>query len=171
MAIKISKANTTLIGYAVVLTVIGSTILAIIYVYTAQKNILFPNQRVTRAPAPTPKPKNLPAGKQVYQFSHGDGVSGPKLGEVIIDPLDAAPNQMQTVTATIRNDTPVTAAVATVLTDHDQTEYPLTQTTGSLTDGTWEGSWSITDSYLWTYGIHFRLESPSGSWQGDLTFR
>jgi hypothetical protein len=113
----------------------------------------------------------LPKGFQSWQFSHGDEVKGPKIKTATIDTLTPPMGGSQTLTLTIKSDSPVTNATATVHTDSTSQNYPLELNKGSTTDGTWIGIWRINDSHDCVYHISFVLENQSESWTGALTFR
>jgi len=130
-------------------------------------------QVISPAPKPTPPPRKiypLPSGTQSWKFSHGPDVKGPKIQTATVDPLTPNTRDTQTVTVTIKNDTPVTAAV-TLYTDTMHKTFPMKLTTGTLTDGTWTANWKMEDTYNNTYHIDFTLDSASGNWTGALTFR
>jgi hypothetical protein len=128
----------------------------------------------TAAPAPTstPRPiKSLPGGKQIYNFSHGAGVIGPKLQQVVVDPLTPGVGETQAVTITIKHDSPVTEASVVLLTDIQTTVYPLTLIAGTTTDGTWQGSWKIPETYNYNYYLKFSLKSATGNYNDGLKLR
>lgn len=124
-----------------------------------------PIAMITPTPSPTPKP--LPSGKQTYRFSHGQNVTGPKPQTVVVDPLTPAPGEKQTVTVIIASDSPIIEAKATLDTDHDSNIYPLTASQGE----TWEATWTINDSYDYTYYLHLFLKSADGTFENGLRFR
>lgn len=73
---------------------------------------------ITLVPTPTP-PHHLyplPGGVQEWQFSHGPGVTGPKIQTAIVDPLTPAKGGTQTVTITAKHDSAI-SATATLYTD------------------------------------------------------
>lgn len=114
---------------------------------------------------------SLPSGKQEWTFEHGDGVTGPKIQTATVDPLTPKKGEHQTITITVKNDTPVTLARATVFTDGQQNRVDLKLTSGSATDGTWTGGLTMTDTYNIIYHIDFHLESATTRWDGALRFR
>jgi hypothetical protein len=125
----------------------------------------------TPPPAPTPAPKPLPSGRQIYNLSHGENVNGPKISQVIIDPLDPSVGGTQIVIIKITHTSPVTKAEATLETDNMDKTYILDRVAGSDTDGTWQASWKTEDSYNRTYYLFFKLESEEDTYEGGLTFR
>ena len=113
----------------------------------------------------------LPSGKQSWAFSRGSEVKGPKIDIATVDPLTPGKGDVQTVTITVKNDTPVTKAITTLFTDNQSLVLDLKLISGSSTDGTWAISWKISDTYNNIYHINFDLISSSGNWSGALTFR
>ncbi len=123
-------------------------------------------------PTPTPRPvKPLPSGKQEYTFSHGKNVVGPKIGTAVVDPLTPVANGNQTLTVTIKHDSPVTDASVTLVTDTKREQHSLQLASGTTSEGTWAASWKMTDTYNYTYRIEFRLQSATDIYTGGLTFR
>lgn len=125
------------------------------------------------ASRPTLPPRKiypLPAGRQSWRFSQGRLVTGPKIQTATVDPVDAANGTTQTVTITVKHDSPVSATV-TVRTDTTAPSYPMKLIAGTLTDGTWEASWKVLDTHNYIYRINFLLQSSTGNWSGGLTFR
>lgn len=127
----------------------------------------------TLSPSPTPKssPKPIPSGKQTYYLSHGKNVKGPKISQVIVDPLDPSVGKTQVVTVKIAHTSPVINVKATLETDNMNKTYTFKHIAGSNTDGTWQTSWIIEDSYDYTYYLSFRLTSEADTFEGGLTFR
>jgi hypothetical protein len=113
----------------------------------------------------------LPKGFQSWEFSHGDEVKGPKIQTATIDTLTPPMGAAQTLTLTIKSDSPVKKAIATLFTDSTSQSYPLELNKGTDTNGTWVGTWQTNDSYECVYHISFVLENESNSWTGALTFR
>lgn len=113
----------------------------------------------------------LPSGRQQWTFEHGNGVTGPKIQTATVNPLTPNKGDKQTITITIKNDTPVTVARATVFTDGQQNRLDLKLSGGTPTDGTWEGSLTMNDTYKIIYHIDFHLESATNRWDGALRFR
>lgn len=144
-----------------------------IYCLPLDKITTFITSKIVKpSPKPTPrKIRPLPAGKKVFYFSRGSGVVGPKLQQVIVDPLTPERNSTQTVTATIKHDSPVTSAAVKLHTDNMTVDFPLTLASGSATNGTWTGTWQMTDTYNYTYYLQFFLQSATGEYDHGLRFR
>ena len=129
--------------------------------------------QIVPTPSPTPPPRKLyplPTGTVTWAFSHGPDVTGPKIQTATIDPVTPNKGGTQTVTITVKHDSPVTATV-TEFTDTTHQSFPMKLTAGTPTDGTWTASWKLNDTYNATYHIDFLLQSSTGNWSGALTFR
>lgn len=160
--------------YALVLIIISALVFFGLVVTIAFPNI---KKLFTKTPPHIPSkvtcasPLPLAKGFQSWKFSYGDAVVGPKIGTATIDTLTPPPGSTQTLTLTIKNQTPVIKALATVYTDNSHESYELAVTKGTTYDGTWQGIWKLTDSTDCIYRIEFDLRSSSGNWTGALTFR
>lgn len=119
-----------------------------------------------------PSPKPLATGKQIYQIS-GSKTGAPKIAEFIIDPIDPKPgaNQKVSVKVLSLDNQPVTEVAATMITDNKKATYPLKLTSGTNLDGVWEGSWSLSDSYLYLYQAAIKAKNAKDEWEVTLTFR
>jgi hypothetical protein len=123
-------------------------------------------------PTPTPGPiKSISSGKQIYNVSHGSAVKGPKIQQVTIDPQTPAPKEKQTVTLVIKNDSPLTEAVVYIQTDNRELSFPLKLIEGNTQNGTWQGTWGISDTYNYTYYLRFNLKSPTGDYNSGIRLR
>lgn len=137
----------------------------------------FVQPETTEAPKATPAPTLcpnyvIPTGKQLYRYSHGPKVVGPKIQTVEFDPLDPATGQKQTVTITVKNDSPVTSASLTLISDGDETQtakFKLKE--GTEVEGTWELSWQLKDSYKCRYAFKYNLESSTGNFESTQYIR
>lgn len=125
----------------------------------------------TMEAVPTTIPYKLPTGSQTYRFSNGESVVGPKIQTLIINPLDPAKSGSQTITLTIKHDSPVTSAVVTIITDNNESPLILKLTNGTDTDGTWTGNWTVNDTYNKRYGIKFSLKSSTGNYNNVMFIR
>jgi hypothetical protein len=129
-----------------------------------------PNQ-FTQGVLPTPTPKPIPSGTQLYRFSHGSEVVGPKIKRVEIDPLDPAIGANQKLTVTISHTALINHASLWVQTDNESIDRSLKLVEGDTYEGTWEGEWTISDSYDYNYYFSFDLRSDLGDYQGGLRIR
>ena len=119
-----------------------------------------------------PAPKPLAGGRQHYTIS-GSKINAPKVAEVVIDPIDPAPGTNQKVSAKVLSlsGEPVTEVTATMITDNKKTAYPLKLTSGTNLDGVWEGSWNLSDTYLYLYQAAIKAKNAKDEWEVILTFR
>lgn len=131
------------------------------------------NNNLSSTPSPTPKPtiKPLPKGRQIYNYSHGDQVTGPKPSSATIDPIDPNLNEEQYLSIKVEHDKEVKSAVATVITDNQQKEYKMELISGTKTNGVWGAKWKMRDSYKYKYQIEYIFKSGNEIHEGALTFR
>lgn len=135
------------------------------------------SSRTDRNPAKSPSPPpaglvvSLPSGPQTYKFSHGKEVLGPKTSELTLDPLTPQNGQTQTLTLQASHTSPITSVSVEVITDNQTTPHALTQSSGDELDGTWSGSWTIDDSYDYTYGLRLMLSSADHNYDNTMWFR
>lgn len=123
-----------------------------------------PTRTPTPKPTPTPTPTYLAPGKQVYNVSTTS--SGPKVSQATFDPQDPARGQKQTVTIKANHTSPIQSVSIKLTTDNKSQTYPLRLTSGTNLSGSWEGSWTIDDTYLYTY--IFDVTAASGSEQTSV---
>jgi hypothetical protein len=130
-----------------------------------------PSPTPTAIPSPTPTPRPIPHGPMDFTSSQSD-TTVPQLREGHIDPYDPARGSTQTVTITVKHSAPVTQVTAVLKTDHTKTpSIPFTLISGTATDGTWKGSWQVTDSYLYTYILELRATSGTKTGTVGITLR
>ncbi len=126
-------------------------------------------EEVEATPKPTIKP--LPTGKQVYAYSHGDDVAGPKPTEVTIDPIDPEQGGTQLLSVKIGNTTPVSKANIVLKTDNQEKEYPLVLTEKGDDFDIWTASWKMNDSYDYIYKVSIVVDGTVETFSGGLSFR
>jgi hypothetical protein len=118
-----------------------------------------PTPTPTRIPIPTPTPRPIPHGPADFTISQSDATV-PQMRSGHIDPYDPARGTTQKVTITVKHPEPVTSVTAVLKTDHKvSAPIPFTLISGTATDGTWVGSWTVTDSYLFIYKLELRATS------------
>lgn len=107
----------------------------------------------TKSPAEPPITP-LAQGKQIYNISGGTK-GGPQMTQVLIDPLDPKPSQIQTLTLKANNLKPIVEIKATVITDNKNEESvnTLKLISGTNVDGVWQGSWRIKSEHNYNYQI------------------
>lgn len=136
----------------------------------ARPQVSSPTPKPTLTPTPRPI-KELPGGKQVYNVSSGPKVIGPKIQQITLDPQTPSPQETQTVTIKVKHDSPVTEAVAYVQTDNKELNYAMKLIEGTTTDGTWQASWKMADTYNYNYYIRFDLKSATGEYNDGIRLR
>jgi hypothetical protein len=111
---------------------------------------------------PTPSPRPIPHGKMGFTVGQSDKTV-PQFGKGSIDPYDPEKGSTQTVTITVKHKKPVTKVTATLKTDKNiSAPVPLALVDGTNTNGQWQGSWKVTDTYLYIYKLILKAESASG---------
>ena len=139
------------------------------FAYLGRKIFLTPPGQTQATPRPSPIP--LATGKQTYMIS-GSLPGAAKIAEATIDPIDPATATLQKLTLQVLDTKGVTEVKATVWTDNKTTPHQLSLKSGTKTDGIWEGSWSLSDSYDYRYGIVLKAKNEDGLWTtNSLTFR
>lgn len=122
-------------------------------------------------PTPTPTPRPIPSGRQIFNLSHGEGVKGPRISQLIVDPLNPFVGGTQIVTVKIAYTSPITEVKARLDTDSMNKSYTFKRIAGSDTDGTWQASWKMEDSYNYIYYLFFELASETDTYKGGFPFR
>lgn len=118
---------------------------------------------------PTPNPYKLPRGAQSYTITSGKDVKGPKITNVVIDPLDPKNGTKQTFKVTVES--PVTSAAVTVHTDNKETNVDLKLVSGDSTKGVYQGSWIVDDSYDYVYAFTYVIKGPDGVYDNTMFLR
>lgn len=170
----------------VVLVVLGG----LLYVFVSRKNAPSPltsstvqtqendeisggneNMQVNEKPIPTatPQPKPIPKGKTDFFVSVGNNVKGPRMGKGTIDPYDPGVNAQQTMTIEVSDTVPVEKVIALLKTDNKtSSEMMLSPVPGTKN---WKGTWTVDDSYLYTYQLTIKATSASGTSSVDVLLR
>lgn len=174
------SASTEVVAYIIVISIIVVTLCAIYYVYTAQKlSVLSPeelqvSQNNSQAriipPTPTPTPRAIPSGK--HGFSISTSQNGPQFSRGFLDPYDPAIGTKQVITLQLTDTKPIQKAWITIQTDH-KTSKPIyfQKTDGSEQSGEWQATWTVDDSYLYTYAMTFFAQSANGVSSVPALFR
>ena len=69
------------------------------------------------------------------------------------------------------DESPISKVTVEVITDAKKAMHDLSLASGEETDGTWEGTWAIDDSYETIYGMRLVLTSPSVKYDQVFNFR
>lgn len=123
-----------------------------------------------KIPTPTHSPRPIPSGKKTFSVSSGKK-TGPLFGEGAIDPYDPKIKATQTISVAITGTKPVTTATLTMQTDTKTKKVPMKIISGTNTNGVWEGSWTVDDSYLFTYVATITASDNTETNKIDLTLR
>lgn len=110
------------------------------------------------------------SGAQTYKVSTSNI---PTITQVIVDPFDMTCFATQTVTVKITdsNENPITSVEGMVSTDAVIIPFTFAFQDGEADNGTWQGSWVLTDSICYNFMLTITAKSASGSSKVDLTFR
>lgn len=125
----------------------------------------------TPSPTPLVTPKPLPTGNQVYNFSHGKDVFGPKPAQMTVSPIDPKLNQDQKIVVTIAHPLPITKTKLTLVTDTKSQDAPLTFVKKEGDLEYWEATWKMIDTYNRQYQINIMLSDGQAEFNGGLTIR
>lgn len=111
------------------------------------------------------------SGRRTY-FTHGTG-SQPQIMRIDIDNLATQFGGTQTISVQIRDtaDNPITLVKGLVQLDNSRANFSFSLFSGSETNGTWSGSWSVIDTFCHNYTLSITATSGSGTSKVDLTFR
>lgn len=117
----------------------------------------------TPTPSPTPTPRPLRGSGKIHFSVSGGSKNTPTISEGWLDPIDPKRGEKQVLTIVISSENaPVTSVVATFKSDNEIRHFPLQITTGTTTNGTWQGEWMINDSYAYRYRLDVEATSDSG---------
>lgn len=111
--------------------------------------------------APTPI-LILPKGKQTYTVRGGD-TDISRVTSVTVDPLDAKKGDKQTLTVKIASKEPVKTFNVVLNSDNGGKEYSLALASGDTSNGTWETSYTLTDSTSKIYSFVFNIITNNGN--------
>lgn len=122
-----------------------------------------PSSQLTESttPTPTPPPTKLFHGKDSYSISRGSAATGPSPSKLTLDPLDPEVGANQTFTVEISHTYPVVTAFLSIRSDTKTTKVPLSLVSGTAQKGTWQGSWTVPETYLYNYVVTITAQSAS----------
>lgn len=130
-----------------------------------------PTPATTLKIPPTSSPRPIPHGKIGFSVGQADK-TGPQFGRGEIDPYDPPQGDKQTVTINVKDGQPIIQVAVILKTDNAVSQpYPLQLISGSATDGQWQGSWTVDDTYLYTYNLVFEATSSRGQSTVEITLR
>ena len=127
------------------------------------------------APKLTPKAKGTPApllqGKETYTISQTAGVR-PRIVLAEIDPHEPKVGENQRIRVRVIDQAPISEVTISLKSDNKTTNLPPTKLVdGTNLDGTWETSWNINDSILYTYVFSFKVQGTNVKSSVDLPIR
>lgn len=144
----------------IILFLLAVGINAFIYVYKSKESST--STVSTVAPTPRPSPRPIPHGKKGFTVSQSDKTV-PQFSKGSVDPYDPIKDSAQIVTISVKHEKPITKVTAMLKTDNTVLgSVPLDLISGTNTNGEWQGSIQITDSYLYTYILVLQAESQEG---------
>lgn len=124
----------------------------------------------TPTPIPTPTPNPIPHGNKGFSVSSRN--PGPRMGRGTITPYDPAIGTTQSISINVSDSiNPVTSVGVIVQTDHATTTHAMSLTSGTTSNGVWTASWTVTDSYNYTYKATLSAGSASGINAVTMTLR
>lgn len=130
-----------------------------------------PKPSPTPSPSPLPSPKPIPHGKIGFTVSQSDKTK-PQLNQGSLNPYDPTQGSLQTVTISAKDEQPITQVTAVLKTDNTVSQpVSFKLIDGSATDGTWQGSWTVADTYLYTYNLVLTAVSSRGQTSVEITLR
>lgn len=146
-------------------------LLETVSIVKTQRFSLNPRATPSLTPTPTPTPKPIPHGKIDFSIGFGDK-SIPQLGAGSIDPYDPQKGSTQTVTVHVKHSQPITKVTAVLKTDNLVSQpVAFRLVSGTVTDGDWQGSWQVNDTYLYTYNLLLHAESANSQSKFEFTLR
>ena len=156
---------TILIGF------IFSLVISFVKIYLHKAPFFRQNPAVIKntAEVPTVTPRPLATGRQIY-LVQTKGI-GPTITDLILDPIDPAPNQLQFVSIKIISSSPVKYVNYHLKTDNKTTQYTLNLSEGTDRNGVWIGTFIVDDTYLSTYMATIEAENNAGLTKVEPVFR
>jgi hypothetical protein len=120
------------------------------------------NPTATPQPIRTPIPLYPDNGtKGTYNISQGTH-NGPTFSQVIFDPLNAQKGQTFTITVTFKEKGAVTGLTGVLKTDNSSTNMTFQKVENTQIE-TWQTSFTLNDSVLYSYILNLTATSTGGS--------
>ncbi|OGD83312.1 hypothetical protein A2572_03575 [Candidatus Collierbacteria bacterium RIFOXYD1_FULL_40_9] len=111
---------------------------------------------------------NLPEGDQTYAVSHGKNTTGPKMSQIIFEPLAFKNNEKQKIKIIFPEKEVVGSVVVFITTDNKENQK-VTFTKDSKTN-TWTGEWVTNDSVKSRYSAKIIAVGSSGEYNNIMYF-
>lgn len=122
-------------------------------------------------PSPTPTPYPIAQGKQVYNVNT-NAKSGPKIGKVTIDPLDAKIGETQMIAVVVKSTNVISGVLVALRTDKNVlTNHKLALSSGTAMDGIWSGSWKMEVIHDYLYQVIVTATDTETSNSTTITIR
>jgi hypothetical protein len=109
-----------------------------------------PTVTPTDTPAPSPTPRPIPTGRQSFHTYFGSN-SG------VIDPYDPSIGSSQNIQLQLSDPKGIVTVNGIVTTDTKTNPFSLSLESGASTNGTWVGSWTVSESYDTVYLMSFEI--------------
>ncbi len=122
------------------------------------------------SPSPLPTPRPLPHGKHGFTVQGGNR-NAPQFGRGFLDPIDPQKNTQQGIIISASNSVPIDSVTAIIKTDNKETSIKLSVSEGTNTNGTWTGSWTVNDTYLYNYIVQIIAKAGNEEQNVELTLR
>jgi len=109
---------------------------------------------------------SIASGRQVYDIL-SDKPESPRIVQIEFDEQDIGTGKTQTIIVQIKDTDKVNFVKASIQTDNKKTAavFSLVQ------PGTWQGSWTNTDTHCQTYMATITAEGAEGESSVDISFR
>lgn len=164
------KANVEYVILAVLLLVFAG----LLFVYFTSRNKEVSKEDTSPVPValtPTISPRPIPHGKIGFTVAQSDKTV-PQFGRGFIDPYDPEKGATQSVTINANFKTPIEKVTAVLKTDKAVSKpVSFKLIDGTTTNGTWLGTWPVTDTYLYTYALVLNATSTNSSASVEVTLR
>lgn len=165
--IAVFAVITAFVGVTLIvgITLVKLYLLKFIFPPKTDKSAIFLSEPVL----PTLTPRFLAGGRQTYSVQTKG--RGPNITDLILDPIDPLPNQLQFIGVGVQSDSPVKYVYYHLKTDNKTTQHSLKLTQGTTTDGFWSTSVILDDSYLYTYMAIIEAENSKGITKVEPVYR
>ncbi len=138
--------------------------------FYAKKDMMQNARKVVPTPTATPTPRPIPHGK--IGFGVGGSVpEAPKFGRGFLNPYDPAKGTSQVVSIEMTDTVDIESITGVMKTDHEQYQLTFSLVEGTKQKGRWEATWTVTDSYLYTYELNLRAKNAKTSDNVDIMLR
>lgn len=144
------------------------------YVISTRKPIVNNHNATIVTPTPSPTPTRLYPDngvKGTYNVS-ANQTNGPRIKQVVFDPLNAQKGQRLTLTVDVNNNTPVQQITGEFKMDNESQHLTFTLTGKTNTDEVWQATISaLPDSVLYNYSLDVIAVAANGKGFGGAAPR